>query len=1174
MTRVLALKVLPMNTIHVLMVSLALLVLCAAAVPAPARAAALSSAQIQSIVSLLQAFGASGDVVNNVVSALQGGSSGGSGTSGGVQLFAYPTYGAAPLGVDFQVNNYKPKGGEVIHFGDGAYTALGYKTATDASHVYRQPGTFVATLHKGGTKGEEIARTWITVTSDAPRQTNPVRIYEFGIEGSHTIHKGKEVVFKWRSNLSQDDISYYGGFCAILGKTVSNREINIRLPYVSKKTELVTYVPEETASYRLFCTSGAKDGSPSAWSEPVRVEVLGSNTLLLEASPTYGPAPLTVTFSNNVPAMRSPNEGEYLIYFGDGTRVAPAPCYAPLDYCERPGTNKHTYKQAGRYIVQLVKERISAATVFPPEVLERSVLESLTVEVTSQDISPNLSPACTIRASKTKVAAGEPYTISWTTTNIENPIMHERRKGGGDYPVAKSGSLAFSTSYAGTDTYSIGTELGSYKPVCSVSVTAIESDPTVNAPTCLITSNKKTVKAGESFKLTWSSKHATSIEGQGVSADKLNGSMEVATDMVGTYEYPLIVYGPGGRGTCAVRVQVTPTSSGSIQPNISFTAAPTRIEKGGQSKLVWSVSGASKCALKTGDRVESVRLSDTRTVTPAETTAYRLTCANASGGGSAEKTVVVAVANTPAPTCMLKASREHIKKGDSVTLSWTSTNADYASKQGGGYGPAQGSITLKPTVSKTYVKTVYGKGGSAKCTVQVKVDNGTFNNRQETVYEGNVASRILAAIASVPNTFTARLFAPSSLGSENPEDDAEAARETFGEENVQITLTADDTTPSCVLSANKTFVSAGDTVTLTWASVNATHASMPGGNVGPANGSLDVVVTQTTTYQKRVFGPEGEGTCTATVEVVSDEAHETELVRSGGVLMQIASAVAAPGEYLLAQLFGPRNTDSKFFHLLQKRRSEQAEVNTKHASTTPERGQNDVPPGLKKNTFPGASRCAFMIRNLKRGMRGDDIRDLQEYLRSTGDLTEEASGYFGAKTEEALKKIQARHNIVSSGSAETTGFGALGPKTRHLLMQRCKELLERKKDTPRATSTAEVVAPSCTLTPSKGEVSAGEAVTLAWESTNATYASMPGGDKGPARGSLEVTVNETTTYLKRVYGPGGEGSCTATVVVEGDTSEPEQRQVRKGALDGVFASVGHTLAAAVVAYFDFFGVKF
>jgi hypothetical protein len=250
------------------------------------------------------------------------------------------------------------------------------------------------------------------------------------------------------------------------------------------------------------------------------------------------------------------------------------------------------------------------------------------------------------------------------------------------------------------------------------------------------------------------------------------------------------------------------------------------------------------------------------------------------------------------------------------------------------------------------------------------------------------------------------------------------------------------------------------------------------------------------------------------------------------------------------------------------------------ATTTDDRkGRKEVPPGLEKNNFPGASQCAFLLRSIKRGEKGENIKQLQEYLKSTGDFKDIADGAFGTNTEEAIQKIQTRYKIVSSGNSTSTGYGALGPRTRAILMAHCKALKERR-DNGSATSTKPVsnidktVAPTCTLTASKSEVESGDDVTLTWVSTNATHASQAGGGKGPAQGSLEQSPTETTTYVKRVYGPGGEGSCTAEVVVEGDTSAPEEKVVRESALDRVFSSAGQSLAAAITAYFGLFGVEF
>lgn len=64
------------------------------------------------------------------------------------------------------------------------------------------------------------------------------------------------------------------------------------------------------------------------------------------------------------------------------------------------------------------------------------------------------------------------------------------------------------------------------------------------------------------------------------------------------------------------------------------------------------------------------------------------------------------------------------------------------------------------------------------------------------------------------------------------------------------------------------------------------------------------------------------------------------------------------------------------------------------------------------------------LRSLRRGMSGDDVRDLQELLAQDTDVFPAGliTGFFGRITEEALKKFQRKHGIES--------IGIFGPKTQ------------------------------------------------------------------------------------------------------------------------------------------------
>lgn len=82
--------------------------------------------------------------------------------------------------------------------------------------------------------------------------------------------------------------------------------------------------------------------------------------------------------------------------------------------------------------------------------------------------------------------------------------------------------------------------------------------------------------------------------------------------------------------------------------------------------------------------------------------------------------------------------------------------------------------------------------------------------------------------------------------------------------------------------------------------------------------------------------------------------------------------------------------------------------------------------------------CPTPVRTLTIGSQGSDVTSLQEYLTRTGDYTYgTATGYFGGVTQAAVKRWQARNNVVSSGSPATTGFGVVGPKTRAQLRTSC-----------------------------------------------------------------------------------------------------------------------------------------
>lgn len=78
--------------------------------------------------------------------------------------------------------------------------------------------------------------------------------------------------------------------------------------------------------------------------------------------------------------------------------------------------------------------------------------------------------------------------------------------------------------------------------------------------------------------------------------------------------------------------------------------------------------------------------------------------------------------------------------------------------------------------------------------------------------------------------------------------------------------------------------------------------------------------------------------------------------------------------------------------------------------------------------------CITINRNLSKGVRGNDVAELQRTLIARGHLSEgNDTGYFGDLTRQAVREFQIARGIANSGSEETTGFGAVGPRTRSAL---------------------------------------------------------------------------------------------------------------------------------------------
>ncbi len=84
----------------------------------------------------------------------------------------------------------------------------------------------------------------------------------------------------------------------------------------------------------------------------------------------------------------------------------------------------------------------------------------------------------------------------------------------------------------------------------------------------------------------------------------------------------------------------------------------------------------------------------------------------------------------------------------------------------------------------------------------------------------------------------------------------------------------------------------------------------------------------------------------------------------------------------------------------------------------------------------------LLTLQLRRGMSGDEVKDLQEFLADDSDVYPEGliTGFFGPMTENAVRKFQKKHNIES--------IGEVGPKTRARIHELLEEWRENGRNIP------------------------------------------------------------------------------------------------------------------------------
>ena len=231
-----------------------------------------------------------------------------------------------------------------------------------------------------------------------------------------------------------------------------------------------------------------------------------------------------------------------------------------------------------------------------------------------------------------------------------------------------------------------------------------------------------------------------------------------------------------------------------------------------------------------------------------------------------------------APTASLTAAPTSITEGESVDLSWSSTDASSCTVTGGGWSDTgtSGAVVLFPAVTTNYTLSCNGAGGSASNSVTVTVNaapapppTATLSASPGVIDQGQLTDLSWSSTHANNCTVTGGGFngsGTSGSGSDNPGATTTYTLNCSGDGgNASDSVTVTVTTPPAInpptlsLSASPSRVSRGGTITLSWSSTDASSCAASGNWAGTksVNGSESFTINAPVTFKLNCSGDGG-----------------------------------------------------------------------------------------------------------------------------------------------------------------------------------------------------------------------------------------------------------------------------------------------------------------------------
>jgi hypothetical protein len=398
--------------------------------------------------------------------------------------------------------------------------------------------------------------------------------------------------------------------------------------------------------------------------------------------------------------------------------------------------------------------------------------------------------------------------------------------------------------------------------------------------TCNVTASSYEVQAGTDLSISWTTQGFTSIVLNGETVSGPNGSKTFRNIQANT-TYTLVASDSNGN---SCQTSVTVLCIPVPPPTCTLTPATSVITSGAAVNLTWSTTNAASVTLTD---FGAVALSGSQNTGPLTANkAYTLTVTG-TNGSTVNCNADVTVQTIPEPNCILTPATSLIRSGESVDLTWSTTNAASVTLTDFGAVALSGSQNTGPlTASKTYTLTVTGTDGSGvTCPAVITVENtppapscDAFTANPVTITRGGSsqlgwttthATRVVIdnGIGEVSATGTLTVSPLATI-----EYTLKAYGVTGAEVSCKTTVLVDEPlVPSCesFVATPSVLPVGGGAVNLAWVTKNATGVSIsPAPGSVALTGSTTLSVATTTTYTLTVLGVNNQSrSCPVTVTV-------------------------------------------------------------------------------------------------------------------------------------------------------------------------------------------------------------------------------------------------------------------------------------------------------------------